>query len=203
MSRRTSVASLYKLNKAERAHHLHEKDIDETLAATSLTHVKQNGVEKKDFSREIRAQKDIKSFIESSEVLLDIPESSLEPIIDCLLEKMIVSDDRETVTVEEVKSSIFADSTKTRLQDAVQGVVSKDGLQVYEQTWICVPVTVPTLNKRHVGIARLKQNVNLGSDAEEIKFFILVLCPSEVKVTKTSIETARTFGTLFSDLGLR
>jgi len=66
-----------------------------------------------------------------------------------------------------------------------------------------VPVTVPTLNNRHVGIARLKSNVNLGSHAEEIRFFILVLCPSEVKVTKTSLETARTFGTLFSDLSLR
>ena len=68
---------------------------------------------------------------------------------------------------------------------------------------ICVPVTVPTLNSRHVGIARLKSNVNLGPHAEEIRFFILVLCPSDVKVTKTSLETARTFGTLFSDLSLR
>ena len=52
-------------------------------------------------------------------------------------------------------------------------------------------------------IARLKSNVNLGSHAEEIRFFILVLCPSDVKITKTSLETARTFATLFSDLGLR
>ena len=64
-------------------------------------------------------------------------------------------------------------------------------------------VTIPTLNKRHVGIARLRSNVNLGAHAEEIRFFILVLCPSDVKVTKTSLETARTFGTVFSDLSLR
>ena len=64
-------------------------------------------------------------------------------------------------------------------------------------------VTIPTLNKRHVGIARLRSNVNLGAHAEEIRFFILVLCPSDVKVTKTSLETARTFGTVFSDLNLR
>ena len=43
----------------------------------------------------------------------------------------------------------------------------------------------------------------MGPHAEEIRFFILVLCPSDVKVTKTSLETARTFGTLFSDLSLR
>ena len=54
-----------------------------------------------------------------------------------------------------------------------------------------------------IGIARLRHNVNLGAHAEEIRFFILVLCPSDVKVTKTSLETARTFGTVFSDLNLR
>ena len=68
---------------------------------------------------------------------------------------------------------------------------------------MCIPVTVPTLNKRHVGIARLKHNVNLGSHAEEIRFVILILCPSDVKVTKTALETGRTFATVFSDLNLR
>jgi sodium borate transporter 11 len=62
--------------------------------------------------------------------------------------------------------------------------VTKDGgaTDEWEQTWLCCPVTIPTLNKRHVGIARLNQNVNLGAHAEEIRFFILVLCPSDVKV---------------------
>jgi sodium borate transporter 11 len=116
---------------------------------------------------------------------------------------MVLSDKRETVTLEEIKSSIFADPQRMNLQEKLQGMVSKEANTIREQTWICVPVTVPTLNSRHVGIARLKSNVNLGPHAEEIRFFILVLCPSDVKVTKTSLETARTFGTLFSDLSLR
>lgn len=203
MSRRTSASSLYKLNKTERAHALHEKGIDDTLAATSLTHVKQLEIVKKDFSKEVRAQKDIKNFVDNSEVILDLNELTLEPIVDRLLDRMLQNDDRETVTLEEIKSSIFADKGRTRLQDKLQGMVSKEGNIEWEQTWICVPVTVPTLNKNHVGIARLRQNVNLGSHAEEIRFFILVLCPSDVKITKTSLETARTFATLFSDLSLR
>ncbi len=36
-----------------------------------------------------------------------------------------------------------------------------------------------------------------------MQFFILVLCPSEVKQTKSALETGRTFSTLFSDVGLR
>ena len=32
---------------------------------------------------------------------------------------------------------------------------------------------------------------------------ILILCPSEVKMTKTALETGRTFSTLFADMSLR
>merc|ERR1719414_106923 len=73
----------------------------------------------------------------------------------------------------------------------------------WEQTWLCGAITVPTLKKRHVGIARLKHSCNLGKNAEEIRFLILILCPGEVKQTKSALETARTFSTLFSDVGLR
>jgi len=201
--RRSSGGSLHKMSKSERAKSLHDKEIDETIATTCLSHVKQTNVTKKDFSKEVRAERDIKSFIDNSEVLLDLPEVALEPIVDRLLERMVLNDNRETVTLEEIKSSIFADPQRMNLQEKLQGTVAKEANYVWEQTWICVPVTVPTLNSRHVGIARLKSNVNLGSHAEEIRFFILVLCPSDVKVTKTSLETARTFGTLFSDLSLR
>lgn len=67
-SRRGSSYSLYKMNKTERAAFKHEKEIDETLQVTSLTHVLQVPVDKKDFSKEIRATKDIKDFVEKSEV---------------------------------------------------------------------------------------------------------------------------------------
>ena len=39
--------------------------------------------------------------------------------------------------------------------------------------------------------------------SNQVRFLILVLCPSEVKQTKSAIETGRTFATLFSDVGLR
>jgi len=201
--RRSSGGSLYKMSKSERAKSLHDKEIDETIATTSLSHLKRTNVAKKDFAKEVRAERDIKSFIDNSEVLLDLPEVALEPIVDRLLERMVLGDNKETVTLEEIKSSIFADPQRMNLQEKLQGLVNKEANYEWEQTWICVPVTVPTLNSRHVGIARLKSNVNLGSHAEEIRFFILVLCPSDVKITKTSLETARTFGTLFSDLNLR
>lgn len=54
-----------------------------------------------------------------------------------------------------------------------------------------------------MGIVRLKHKANLGNNAEEVRFVILILCPSDVKVTKTALETGRTFATVFSDLNLR
>ena len=65
---------MYKLSKSERAKSLHDKEIDETIATTSLSHLKRTNVAKKDFAKEVRAERDIKSFIDNSEVLLDLPE---------------------------------------------------------------------------------------------------------------------------------
>ena len=197
-----SNISLYKLNKNERAKLHHEEELGETLCDTSLTHTLQVEVNKTDFSKEIRAPKDIKNFVETSEVLLDIVEDSLESIIDRMLESMM-NGGGETATIEEIKSGIFADPSRTRLQEKIQGRITKEGLNVWEQTWLCIPITIPTLNKRYVGIARLKHKANLGDRAEEVRFVILILCPSDVKVTKTALETGRTFATVFSDLNLR
>ena len=128
--RRGSTGSLYKLNKNERAAYHHEKEIDETLSVTSLTHIKQAEVSKTDFSKEIRAPKDIKNFVESSEVLLDLTDATLESIIDRMLERMISSGENgETVTMDEIKSSIFADPSRTRLQEKLQGMITKEGKQ--------------------------------------------------------------------------
>ncbi|RWS30465.1 sodium bicarbonate transporter-like protein 11 [Leptotrombidium deliense] len=56
-----------------------------------------------------------------------------------------------------------------------------------------------TLHKRKVGFVRLKNALNLGSNAERIRFLLLILVPTKEKATKNSYEIGRIFGTLFSD----
>ena len=121
-----SNISLYKLNKNERAKLHHEEELGETLSETSLTHILQVEVNKTDFSKEIRAPKDIKNFVDTSEVLLDIAEDSLESIIDRMLESMMTGG--ETVSKDEIKSGIFADPSRTRLQEKLQGRIAKEGM---------------------------------------------------------------------------
>ena len=55
---------------------------------------------------------------------------------------MFDNNDEETVTKQELKSSIFTDDSKINLKEKLQGIVAKHGDDIfeYEQTWICCPV---------------------------------------------------------------
>lgn len=168
-------------------------------------------IEQKDFVHEVRGVMDINNLLDQSAVFLDIQDapntniaaSSMESIVDTMLEKMM-RNTQETVTREELKSLIFATSQMDRLADTVQGTVHDlSGDSNIDQGWICSTTSVPTLQNRVVGLCRMSTAVNMGEEANEIKFFILILCPTNIKGTKTALETARTFATLFSDMSLR
>lgn len=187
----------------ERAFQQHEKDIDDTLHDSNLQHTCMKGVEKKDFTQEVRGTRDITNFLQMSEILLDVNETDFQSIVNALLDVMM-NDPKEIVTRDELHSLIFSNEARTLLSESIQGTVSRGGNSYeWEQTWLCGAITIPTLKKRRVGIARLRHRTNLGKNAEEIRFFILILCPAEVKKTKSALETGRTFATLFSDVGLR
>lgn len=59
------------------------------------------------------------------------------------------------------------------------------------------------LQKRHVCISRLVRPQNWGENSCEVRFVILVLAPPKMKSTKTAMEVARTFATMFSDITFR
>lgn len=166
-----------------------------------ILHRKQQPVDMKCFQTEVRGLMDMNNFVEQSVILLDIHESTLESIVDRLLDSMMTT--KESVTRQELKSLIFGNPEKTMLRECLQGTSSKDGNYLYDQSWLCSVTNVPTLVNRCVGIARLHSCTNLGEDSDEVLFFCLVLCPSTIKGTKTAIELGRTFATLFSDMSLR
>eukprot|EP00096_Caligus_rogercresseyi_P005654 TRINITY_DN2161_c0_g1_i1.p1 TRINITY_DN2161_c0_g1~~TRINITY_DN2161_c0_g1_i1.p1 ORF type:complete len:802 (+),score=176.49 TRINITY_DN2161_c0_g1_i1:104-2509(+) len=194
--------------KEERQFQIMEKDIDEALEETKLIHTHHTAVDKKNFSEEIRGSKDIQGFFannDTSEVLLDIPETDCGSIVSRLLSAMIQGSS-ESITEAELSSIVFANEAQTLLSESIQGYFSNrsSGLRYdWEQSWICVSVNVPTLKRRRIGMARLRHAVNLGIQAEEIRLFVLILCPSEVKGTKNALETGRSFSTLLSDIQLR
>jgi len=177
----------------------------------ALLHRQQQPIEHKDFVTEVRGIMDINNLLDKSAVILDLQDhpnenpntSSMESIVDTMLNSMMAGTN-ETVTMEELKSLIFSSSEMNMFANTVQGTIDGDGGgHEVDQNWLCSTTEVPTLNHRVVGISRMSRLTNMGEGANEVKFFILILCPTNIKGTKTALETARTFATLFSDMSLR
>ena len=102
----------------------------------------------------------------------------------------------ETVTRQELKSLIFSDETRTQFAEYIQSIIMpryntessncveenspavnhrhehsrKRKISTYveetDDTWLCATISVPTLLRRYVGIARLKHATNLGPTRE-------------------------------------
>ncbi|KAH9366696.1 hypothetical protein HPB48_000871 [Haemaphysalis longicornis] len=90
------------------------------------------------------------------------------------------------------------------LSRTIQGTCMREGGGFdYDQSWICALCALPSLQKRHVAVARLKHPANMGRTCHEVRFFILVLTPSKEKGTKNALETGRTFATIFADMDFR
>ena len=149
-----------------------------------LLHNYKQSLDHKDFNAEIRGLLDVKGLLEKCSVLLDVDDrpnsdpstSSLESIVDAMLDSMMAGT-TETVTKAELKSLIFANSEMDLLSNTVQALEQGE----INQNWLCSATEVPSLNRRMVGLARLSENTNMGEGANEVKFFILILCPSNIK----------------------
>ena len=116
--------------------------------------------------------------------------SSLESIVDTMLNSMMAGAN-ESVTIEELKSLIFSNSEMNMLASTVQGTIVGDGGgNEVDQNWLCSTTEVPTLNNRVVGITRMSRLTNMGDGANEVKFFILILCPTNIKGIYLSIKEA-------------
>ncbi|XP_037070908.1 LOW QUALITY PROTEIN: sodium bicarbonate transporter-like protein 11 [Pollicipes pollicipes] len=114
--------------------------------------------------------------------------------------------DQEPMTsLAEAKSVVFVHDSVTQLAKTIQGTCSSPDGDVldYDQTWVVAMCTLPTLQRRHMAIARLKHPANFGRTAKQVKLFVLVLVPSKEKGTKNALETARTFATIIADLDVR
>ncbi|CAL4131631.1 unnamed protein product, partial [Meganyctiphanes norvegica] len=168
----------------------------------------------KDFVTEVRPSMDITQFLGTASLILDLEENTLEGVTDALLEKLLINE--PDTTPEEAKSILFThdNSLSQQEKDSMSDVhllsrtiqeaeISDNGNFDYDQSWLCALANLPALVKRHVGIARLRSPANMGHSSTQIKLFVLVLCPSKEKGTKNSLETGRTFSTIFADIDFR
>ncbi|XP_022239063.1 sodium bicarbonate transporter-like protein 11, partial [Limulus polyphemus] len=145
----------------------------------TLMYAKYERLPMKDFGAEVRASMDVDQFLNQAVLLLDVQETSLEGVVDRMLQKVL--DTKEpTLCMSEAKAGLFTHDSMHMLTRTIQGTyISEGGGFDYDQSWICAMCSLPSLQRRHVAIARLKTPANMGRTSHEVRFFILVLTPSK------------------------
>ncbi|XP_037635666.1 sodium bicarbonate transporter-like protein 11 isoform X1 [Sebastes umbrosus] len=159
------------------------------------------------FQEEVRAHRDLDSFLAQASILLDETAATLDEVLRRMLTHM-VEDGHGTCDADEVMNSLFTDAGGKEfnvhlLSETIQGVTATSTGVRYQQSWLCILSNVKSLQRRHVCIARLERPQNWGSNCCEARYVILILAPPRTKSTKTAIELGRTFATMFSDISFR
>lgn len=159
------------------------------------------------FQEEVRAHRDLDSFLAQASILLDEKAATLDEVLRRMITH-VVDDGHGSCDVEEIMNSLFTDAGGKDidvhlLTETIQGVTATSTGIRYQQSWLCILSNVRTLQRRHVCITRLERPQNWGVNCCEARYVILILAPPRTKSTKTAIELGRTFATMFSDISFR
>uniref|UniRef100_A0A2K5D6A6 Solute carrier family 4 member 11 n=1 Tax=Aotus nancymaae TaxID=37293 RepID=A0A2K5D6A6_AOTNA len=182
-----------------------------TSGGCVLLHTSRKYLKLKNFKEEIRAHRDLDGFLAQASIILNEPATSLDNVLRAMLRRFAQDpDDAEpNCNLDLLMAMLFTDAGAPMqgkvhlLSDTIQGVTATvTGVQ-YQQSWLCIICTMKALQKRHVCISRLVRPQNWGENSCEVRFVILVLAPPKMKSTKTAMEVARTFATMFSDIAFR
>lgn len=159
------------------------------------------------FQEEVRAHRDLDSFLAQASILLDEGAATLDEVLRRMLARMAAGG-HDCLDVDEVMNLLFTDSQGKDtavhlLSETIQGVTASPTDIHYQQSWLCVLANVRTLQRRHVCIARLERPQNWGVNCCEARYVTLILAPTRTKSTKSAIELGRTFATIFADISFR
>ncbi|XP_043825569.1 sodium bicarbonate transporter-like protein 11 isoform X2 [Dromiciops gliroides] len=176
-----------------------------------LLHTSRKYLKLKNFEEEIRAHRDLDSFLARASIILDETATTLDDVLREMLRHFCQDPNNSEpgFNFDRIMATLFTDSGTPRegtvhlLSDIIQGVTATvTGIQ-YQQSWLCIICNIKSLQRRHVCISRLERPQNWGENSCEVRFVILVMAPPKTKSTKTATEVARTFATMFSDITFR
>ncbi|KAK7805954.1 hypothetical protein U0070_011709 [Myodes glareolus] len=188
-----------------------KSDIEAATGGCVLLHTSRKYLKLKNFEEEVRAHRDLDGFLAQASIILNETATSLDDVLRTMLNRFAQDPNHAEpdCDLDLLMAKLFTDAgapTESKvhlLSDTIQGVTATvHGVQ-YQQSWLCIVCTLKALQKRHVCISRLVRPQNWGENSCEVRFVILVLAPPKMKSTKTAMEVARTFATMFSDITFR
>uniref|UniRef100_A0A914C243 Bicarbonate transporter-like transmembrane domain-containing protein n=1 Tax=Acrobeloides nanus TaxID=290746 RepID=A0A914C243_9BILA len=171
-----------------------------------LINIVQNIVPPKDFAVEARGFMDVKHLLEKANIILDSAETEFEIIIRQMVSSITFKNPK--VRYEDIQKEIFefdenTDVKMTNVRRKIQSVVLSENYLAQDQSWLTLYCSIAGINKRYLSITRLNTPTNFGRGLEDISFIVLVIASVDEKETKSAVETARTFSTLFTSQELR
>nr|XP_020019459.1 sodium bicarbonate transporter-like protein 11 isoform X1 [Castor canadensis] len=176
-----------------------------------LLHTSRKCLKLKNFKEEIRAHRDLDGFLAQATIILNETATSLDEVLRTMLKRFTKDPNHAepACSLNQLMPKIFTDAGALMegkvhlLSDTIQGVTATVRGVHYQQSWLCIICTIKELQRRHVCISRLVRPQNWGENSCEVRFVILVLAPPKMKSTKTAMEVARTFATMFLDITFR
>lgn len=133
----------------------------------------------------------------------DAKDKSYKEILSELAQQMLANDFEKT-DFTKIKSNFFIEDLEFELTNKLQSIVyTPEGSSRYDENWMCTIGKISQLKTKRIGLTILNEKTNLGPNAREIQFLLLVLSPIHEKKTKNNFETALTFASLLCDKRLR
>lgn len=115
----------------------------------------------------------------------------------------MLANDFEETDFTKIRSNFFIEDLEFELTNKLQSIVYTEGVTKYDENWMCTIGKISQLKQKRIGLAILNEKTNLGPNASEVQFLLLVLSPIYEKKTKNNFQTALTFASLLCDKRLR
>ena len=170
---------------------------------TKLYHTKRRVLNLKDYHDEARAMRDIEKFLDHPIVLFKVHHTLWEDIVEEMILKLNSEKPGLNLDVEASMKSVISVDGGYVIPECIQGISQTLHGPETEQSFIVVIGTTNTITENQVVMCLLDHPFNFGTGAEEVRFICIVLCPTKTKHTKSAVQVARTYSTLFADDRLR
>ncbi|CAD5231901.1 unnamed protein product [Bursaphelenchus xylophilus] len=175
--------------------------VDNAVGSSHVTLLKFESqiIDLKCFKNEFRAKKDVNCLARDGAIILDLDETNLEVIINRMLDSISLGNQQKA----EVFGSLFSvddcsNFDVTFITSRLQSIQISGSDSFLDQNWLLLYTDVNGITGRKLSITRLKHPVNFGPSLEEVTFVILILSSNAEKPSKSSLETSKSFATVFA-----
>ncbi|RWS14825.1 anion exchange protein-like protein [Dinothrombium tinctorium] len=150
----------------------------------------------KDFLKESKCLLEILRFNERGLVILRLKCANLEQALNHMLKKS-----KFFFNDSEIIKSMFVDDKKILLHEMFYGLNLNP--IPHDQSWLCLTCPLSTIAEREIMIACLSDPIHISPSANKIHFLILILTPTNAKLSKNEKEIAAIYSTLFANSSFR